>query len=139
MEKEGSCSFDWNKPVSIQSSDFLYHTRYQVDFFITSSLISHYTYPHILKAFLMIPECPLLPRYNPEIIETLESYVAYQAEEEVYDFEANLALLKLYQFRPACINRDAAAQVLLKALTQMPTTDFVTLKCVLALNLVSLV
>ena len=63
--------------------------------------------------------------------------MAFQAEGEAYDFEANLALLKLYQFRPACLNRDVAAQILLKALTQMPKTDFVTLKCVLPIALVS--
>lgn len=77
-------------------------------------------------------------RYNPEVIGTLESYVEYQAEGECYDFEANLALLKLYQFRPGSVNRNVAALILLKALTQLPKTDFVTLKCVLAQSLVNL-
>lgn len=61
----------------------------------------------------------------------------FQAKGESYDFEANLALLKLYQFRPACVNRSVAALILLKALTQLPKTDFVTLKCVLGQSLVS--
>ena len=76
-------------------------------------------------------------RYNPEIVETLEKYVQFQSEGESYDFEANLALLKLYQFSPTCINRDIATLILLKALTQLPKTDFIVLKCVLAQSLVS--
>jgi hypothetical protein len=39
-------------------------------------------------------------RYNPENIKTLEHYVELQAREKGYDLEANLALLKLYQFNP---------------------------------------
>jgi translation initiation factor 3 subunit K len=42
----------------------------------------------------------LLLRYNPENIKTLEHYVELQAREKGYDLEANLALLKLYQFNP---------------------------------------
>ena len=39
-------------------------------------------------------------RYNPENIKALEHYVELQAREKGYDLEANLALLKLYQFNP---------------------------------------
>lgn len=76
-------------------------------------------------------------RYNPEIISTLEEYVVFQTEAGYYDFEANLSLLKIYQFRPSTVNKDASVQLLLKALTQLPSTDFVTLKCVLPQALVS--
>lgn len=76
-------------------------------------------------------------RYNPEIIETLEEYVTFQCNGDGYDFEANLALLKLYQFAPPRASRTVAAQILLKALTQLPNTDFLVLKCVLAPDLVS--
>lgn len=34
-------------------------------------------------------------RYNPENIEMLEQYVGYQVDAEDYNFEANLALMKL--------------------------------------------
>ncbi|KAF6019055.1 EIF3K [Bugula neritina] len=36
--------------------------------------------------------------YNPENFVTLERYVAIQCEENTKDLEANLAVLKLYQF-----------------------------------------
>ena len=75
--------------------------------------------------------------YNPEIIETLENYVSFQSKGDCYDFEANLALLKLYQFRPSCVNQEVAGQILLKSLTQLPSTDFIMLKCVLAQSLVN--
>jgi len=42
-----------------------------------------------------------IERYNPDNIITLEQYVQMQAKENGYDLEANLALLKLYQFNPA--------------------------------------
>ena len=64
--------------------------------------------------------------------------MAFQAEGDSYDFEANLTLLKLYQFSPSRVDRTIASQVLLKALTQLPNTDFLALKCVLPQNLVSL-
>ena len=42
-----------------------------------------------------------------------------------------------YQFQPGRINTTVALQVLLKSLTNLPKTDFVMLKCVLAQDLVS--
>ena len=49
-----------------------------------------------------------------------------------YDLEANLALLKLYQFNPERTNLRVIVQILLKALTNLPHTDFVLCKCLLA-------
>lgn len=34
-------------------------------------------------------------RYNPENLGTLEKYINMQAQENTYDLEANLAVLKL--------------------------------------------
>ena len=77
-------------------------------------------------------------RYNPEIIETLEQYVQFQVDNNTYDFEPNLALMKLYQFRPSRSNVDIAVQVMLKALVVLPKPDFVLLRCILSESLVSL-
>jgi len=41
-----------------------------------------------------------IDRYNPENLKKLERYVQVQCQENVYDLEANLAVLKLYQFNP---------------------------------------
>lgn len=70
-------------------------------------------------------------RYNPENIATLERYVELQARENTYDLEANLALLKLYQFNPGTYQNTYACQILIKALTNLPHTDFVLCKCLL--------
>lgn len=70
-------------------------------------------------------------RYNPENLPTLERYVEIQAKENSYDLEANLAVLKLYQFTPARFNVDITCQILLKALTNLPHTDFILCKCLL--------
>jgi len=43
-------------------------------------------------------------RYNPEILPQLEAYVAAQCEGGTYDLDANLAVLKLYQFHPDTTN-----------------------------------
>ncbi|KTF83453.1 hypothetical protein cypCar_00047616 [Cyprinus carpio] len=65
-----------------------------------------------------------IDRYNPENLSTLERYVDTQARENAYDLEANLAVLKLYQFNPAYFQTTVTAQILLKALTNLPHTDF---------------
>lgn len=73
-----------------------------------------------------------IERYNPENIKTLEHYVDLQAREKGYDLEANLALLKLYQFNPTHSNIFVVVQILLKALTNLPHTDIVLCKCLLS-------
>ncbi|XP_047002495.1 eukaryotic translation initiation factor 3 subunit K [Schistocerca americana] len=70
-------------------------------------------------------------RYNPENLPTLERYVEIQSRENAYDLEANLAVLKLYQLNPYTYNPDITCQILLKALTNFPHTDFILCKCLL--------
>ncbi|XP_032819921.1 eukaryotic translation initiation factor 3 subunit K isoform X3 [Petromyzon marinus] len=72
-----------------------------------------------------------IDRYNPENLGTLERYVETQAQENAYDLEANLAVLKLYQFNPAYFQTSVTAQILLKALTNLPHTDFTLCKCLI--------
>ncbi|KOB71839.1 Eukaryotic translation initiation factor 3 subunit K [Operophtera brumata] len=47
-----------------------------------------------------------IERYNPANLQTLERYVEMQSKENTYDLEANLAVLKLYQFNPEKFNAD---------------------------------
>lgn len=70
-------------------------------------------------------------RYNPDHLRTLETYVEEQAKTNSYDLEANLAVLKLYQFNPHLLNLDITYTILLKCLTNLPHTDFVMAKCLL--------
>ncbi|XP_050300271.1 eukaryotic translation initiation factor 3 subunit K [Anthonomus grandis grandis] len=72
-----------------------------------------------------------IERYNPDNLPTLERYVEIQSKENTYDLEANLAVLKLYQFNPHSFNLDVTCQILLKALTNLPHTDFILCKCLL--------
>ncbi|XP_017876168.1 eukaryotic translation initiation factor 3 subunit K [Ceratina calcarata] len=72
-----------------------------------------------------------IERYNPEHLATLEKYVEIQSRENAYDLEANLAVLKMYQLIPQNFNMDITCQILLKALTNLPHTDFVLCKCLL--------
>lgn len=80
----------------------------------------------------------LFLRYNPKNMITLEQYVELQALENTYDLEANLALLKLYQFNPGTYKTKIACLILLKALTNLPHTDFVLCKCLLQQEQVTL-
>merc|ERR1711874_519180 len=73
-----------------------------------------------------------IERYNPENIKTLEHYVDLQSREKGYDLEANLALLKLYQFNPTYYQTNVVVQILLKALSNLPHTDFVLCKCLIS-------
>ncbi|XP_018321501.1 eukaryotic translation initiation factor 3 subunit K [Agrilus planipennis] len=72
-----------------------------------------------------------IERYNPDNLPTLEKYVEIQSRENAYDLEANLAVLKLYQFNPQSFNVNITCQILLKALTNFPHTDFILCKCLL--------
>lgn len=76
-------------------------------------------------------------RYNPENLSSLQSYVEIQVSENAYDLDANLAVLKLYQLNPTQFDKDITCQILLKALTNLPHTDFVLCKCLLNERIVS--
>lgn len=70
-------------------------------------------------------------RYNPEHLPTLEGHVRDQAKGNTYDLEVNLAVLKSYQFDPTLLNLEITNLILLKALTNLPHTDFTLCKCLL--------
>ena len=59
-------------------------------------------------------------RYDPAILPELEAHVAT----DKYDLEANLAVLKLYQFQPELLKAPVVCKILTKALMQLPATDF---------------
>lgn len=63
-------------------------------------------------------------RYDPSILPRLEDFVNYQVEHEFVDAEANLAVLKLYQFYPEKYNSVIVTKILIKALMSLPSTDF---------------
>ncbi|KAG0740601.1 hypothetical protein G6F57_000765 [Rhizopus arrhizus] len=63
-------------------------------------------------------------RYNPEHIDALESYLNQQCENNQYDCEVNLAILKLYQFNPQLAKEHVIAKILIKALIALPAPDF---------------
>ncbi|EPS44593.1 hypothetical protein H072_1413 [Dactylellina haptotyla CBS 200.50] len=65
-----------------------------------------------------------LDRYNPETTTIFQDYVAYQCEYDTYDCYANLALLKLYQFNPHLARDETITNILVKALTVFPSSDF---------------
>ncbi|CAF0752715.1 unnamed protein product [Brachionus calyciflorus] len=69
-----------------------------------------------------------IERYNPDNIPILEEYVQYQINENKYNLDANLALLKLYQFNPNHFQTLVTAHILLKALTNLPHSDFLLCK-----------
>ncbi|XP_052827465.1 eukaryotic translation initiation factor 3 subunit K-like [Octopus bimaculoides] len=73
-----------------------------------------------------------IDRYNPDNLTTLEQYVKMQVDENTYDLEANLAVLKLYQFNPGNYNESVTIYILLKALTNLPHTDFNLCHCFLS-------
>ena len=76
-----------------------------------------------------------IERYNPNNIATLEHFVDVQVDENGYDLEANLALLKLYQFNPTMLNMQYVCKVLLKSLANLPHSDFLLCKSLLSLEI----
>eukprot|EP00696_Hemimastix_kukwesjijk_P013861 gnl/Hemi2/27693_TR9158_c0_g1_i1.p1 gnl/Hemi2/27693_TR9158_c0_g1~~gnl/Hemi2/27693_TR9158_c0_g1_i1.p1 ORF type:complete len:230 (+),score=86.38 gnl/Hemi2/27693_TR9158_c0_g1_i1:58-690(+) len=63
-------------------------------------------------------------RYNTEILPQLEGYVQAQVAQNTYDIDANLAVLKLYQFFPEKNNVAIRNLILVKALAALPAPDF---------------
>merc|ERR1712216_83435 len=70
-------------------------------------------------------------RYDPSITPQLEEYVADQVNNEHYDLDANLALLKFYQLSPSKANLRTVTNVLVKALMQLPNSDFTLCLCLI--------
>ncbi|CAM6129018.1 unnamed protein product [Calypogeia fissa] len=62
--------------------------------------------------------------YNPDILPDLESYVQEQVVQQTYSLDANLCLLRLYQFEPARLNVLVITRILVKALMALPAPDF---------------
>ncbi|GFP82129.1 eukaryotic translation initiation factor 3 subunit k [Phtheirospermum japonicum] len=62
--------------------------------------------------------------YNPDILPDLENYVNEQVSSQTYSLNANLCLLRLYQFEPARMSTQIVARILIKALMAMPAPDF---------------
>lgn len=63
-------------------------------------------------------------RYDPSILPQLEQYVTSQCTNATYDLDCNLATLKLYQFHPDKSNPTIIAKILVKALMNLPRTDY---------------
>lgn len=72
--------------------------------------------------------------YNPEHRILLEQHLDWQISTGEYDLEANLALLRLYQFYPEHFNVDATKLVLLKALASFSPSDFILYKYLIQLD-----
>jgi translation initiation factor 3 subunit K len=70
-------------------------------------------------------------RYNPNCRSMLEEYVQYQIENRFYDFDANMALLKMYQFDPSHFQAKSVTNILLLALTNLPKADLLLCKYLL--------
>ncbi|KOS17937.1 Eukaryotic translation initiation factor 3 subunit K [Escovopsis weberi] len=73
-----------------------------------------------------------LERYNPEAVGTLESYLQEQCEQKFCDCNANRTLLKLYQLNPDRVKDEVVTNILVKAMTQFPSSQFT-----LALHLIN--
>ncbi|KAI9122764.1 hypothetical protein K1719_005653 [Acacia pycnantha] len=63
-------------------------------------------------------------RYNPDILPDLENHVNEQVSSQTYSLDANLCLLRLYQFEPERMSSQIVARILVKALMAMPAPDF---------------
>ncbi|KAK0384375.1 hypothetical protein NLU13_7156 [Sarocladium strictum] len=65
-----------------------------------------------------------LERYNPEAVGPLEAYLQEQCEQKYCDCNANRTLLKLYQLNPDRIKDEVITNILVKAMTQFPSSQF---------------
>lgn len=66
-------------------------------------------------------------KYSPDRLPDLQRHVAAQVANGAYDRDANLALLRLYNFEPELVHVQTVANVLIMALMQLPEADFTML------------
>ncbi|KAL9224633.1 hypothetical protein vseg_000651 [Gypsophila vaccaria] len=71
-----------------------------------------------------VDELVALNPYNPDMLPDLENYVNEQVTSGTYSLDANLCLLRLYQFEPERMSTQIIARILIKALMAMPAPDF---------------
>uniref|UniRef100_A0A915JNY4 Eukaryotic translation initiation factor 3 subunit K n=1 Tax=Romanomermis culicivorax TaxID=13658 RepID=A0A915JNY4_ROMCU len=67
-------------------------------------------------------------RYNPQTLNLLESCLNAQLDENEYDLEVNLTILKLYQLNGNLYNKEVASRILLKCLMALPKPDIILAK-----------
>ncbi|CAO3670324.1 unnamed protein product [Rhizopus stolonifer] len=60
-------------------------------------------------------------RYNSDNVQVLENYLNENGQ---YDSEANLAILKLYQFNPSLAKEPVIVKILVQSLITIPAPDF---------------
>lgn len=72
----------------------------------------------------MVEQLLAVNPYNPEILSELENYVNEQVSSQTYSLDANLCLLRFYQFEPERMSIQIVARILVKALMAMPAPDF---------------
>eukprot|EP01084_Bolivina_argentea_P185338 319598_1 len=66
--------------------------------------------------------------YDETKLKTLEDYVNKQVSEHaLYDFHSNLYLMKMYSLYPTIAKKDIVIKLLLKAIMNLPKTDFTSL------------
>jgi len=63
-------------------------------------------------------------RYDVAILPKLEAHVEEQCKAQAYDVDVCLATLKLYQFNPSELKEPMVAKILIKALMNLPNTDY---------------
>ncbi|KMZ70758.1 putative Eukaryotic translation initiation factor 3 subunit [Zostera marina] len=76
------------------------------------------------KKVYTVEELVAVNPYNPDILPDLENYINDQVSSQKYSLDANLCLLRLYQFQPTRMSIKIVAQILIKALMAMPAPDF---------------
>ncbi|XP_076913412.1 eukaryotic translation initiation factor 3 subunit K-like isoform X1 [Bidens hawaiensis] len=72
----------------------------------------------------MVEQLVAVNPYNPDILPDLQNYVNEQVSSQTYSLDANLCLLRLYQFEPERMSTQIVARILIKALMAMPAPDF---------------
>ena len=75
--------------------------------------------------------------YDQDELGPLEDYVDKQVTEEAnYDFHSNLYLMKMYSLYPFNAREDIVVKVLIKAMMNLPESDFTSLIYLIPVSLV---
>ena len=75
--------------------------------------------------------------YDQHKLTKLEKYVNQQVSgDALYDFHSNLYLMKMYSLYPSVAKKDIVIKLLLKAMMNLPQSDFTSLVYLIPITMV---
>lgn len=115
-------------PTNAASGNSVWCTHAILIVLVPSCLPNHKTHQTYFTMARIKDMLHSIELYNPNNITALHTFLDEQCAENEYDLEANLAILRLYQFNEDFVDKNVITRIFLKTLTALPQPDFILCK-----------